>query len=77
LLWTAVSALFAIALVFIVGWHHGINFRQGFLGFFGGCFLSWFGRLPLVVGSWVAAGSFPYLQNLVAVAALILAYASS
>jgi hypothetical protein len=75
LLWTAVSALFAIALAFIVGWHHGINFRQGFLGFFGGSFLSWFGRLPLIVGSWVVAGSFPYLQNLPAVVAMILAYA--
>ena len=74
LLWFGVSALFAVVLVIGVGWRHGINFRQSCLGFFAGSFLSWFGRLPLTVGSWIAAGGFPYVGNWPPVVGLILAY---
>jgi len=74
LLWFAIGTLFAIALVIIVAWHHGMNLRQAILGFFAGSFLSWFGRLPLTVGAWMAAGGFPYLGNPPPVIALILAY---
>jgi hypothetical protein len=73
-LWTAAGALAGIVLAVIVAWRHGMKFRQGFLGFFAGSFVSWIIRLPLILGSAWVAGSFPYLENLPAVAGLDVAY---
>jgi hypothetical protein len=73
-LWTAAGALSGVALAVIVAWRHGMKFRQGFLGFVAGSFVSWIVRLPLILGSAWVAGSFPYLENLPAVAGLVVAY---